>query len=81
MRLAVAFVATTILIASCTGDAAAPTVPTSPATTTTSAAQDSAPCLAGDIPFTGEDTIAFFGEADGDAAVIGGVCVGRLAWT
>ncbi|NNC76071.1 MAG: hypothetical protein HKN93_11255 [Acidimicrobiia bacterium] len=73
MRLARFVIAIAILTGACTSDTPTPSTTTQPATTTSTVAPSTSPCVAGDIPFETEGTVALFGEADGDAGVIGGV--------
>ncbi|MBT8215150.1 MAG: hypothetical protein KJP12_07985 [Acidimicrobiia bacterium] len=66
-------VAIALVVTACTTGTPAPSTTTEGQTTTSTVPASTAPCLAGDIEFLGEGTVALFGEADGDAAVIGGV--------
>ena len=74
MRIPLALVALALAVAACTTpDSGATTTTVEPSTTTTTTAGDTAACLAGDMPFVEEGTIAALDSQGRDARAIAGV--------
>lgn len=74
MRLASVFLISALLIAACTtSESEETTTTTAPPTTTTTEADDTPACLAGELPFVEEGTVAALDSPGRDARAIAGV--------